>query len=250
MRGEKNMLKLMKYEFRKQLFTKYVIFAIALIFEGFFLFYFFRDNTNAQGIVLAIAFAFAICVIFFESIECISTYSNDLKTKQSYMLFMTPHSTFTILGAKVLTMILTIAITAVVFFLGAFANVNMLFAKYDTLSSLYDLIKEMFELEIKYSDIAMWTSNMIVEWIAFVVLAFFAITLSATFLANKKGKGLLSVAIYLVVAYLENRLTLFILGDTALLSTTGVIISTVCSAIYTILAYIASAYMLDRKVSL
>lgn len=246
------MLKLMKYEFRKQLFTKFVIFTIALIFEGFFLFYFFRDNANAQGLVLSIALAFAVCVIFFESIECISTYSNDLKTKQSYMLFMTPHSTYTILGAKVLTMIITIAITAVVFFLGAFVNVNMLFAKYDTLSSLYDLIKEIFKLEIDYGDVVMWTANTLVEWIAFVVLAFFAITLSATFLANKKGKGLLSVAIYLVVAYLENRLTLLIIGavDVTLLSTTGVVISTVCSAIYTILAYIASAYMLDRKVSL
>ncbi len=96
------MLKLMKYEFRKQLTTKFLLLAVLGLLEIYFLYGVFSDNMDKtmRAVILLATLAFA--GIFFVSFECIMTYYNDLKTKQSYMLFMVPQSTFSVMGAKIL----------------------------------------------------------------------------------------------------------------------------------------------------
>lgn len=245
------MLKLMKYEFRKQLFSKGIILAIIAIIEGFFCYYVFTDDMQKAATTIVVGLTIAICVLFFEAIECISTYSNDLKTRQSYMLFMTPHSSYCILGAKVLTMVVTIISSAFIFLLIGFADFNLAFAKFSTLDELYRVLKQFINLDINFSNVTIYTSNFVIGWINFVILAFFAITLSTTFLANRKGKGLVSVVLFFVILYLEANCTDLVqrlISPDSLLTTS--IENMLCNVVYATIAYITSAYMLDKKVSL
>ncbi|MDE7210637.1 MAG: hypothetical protein K2O03_04235, partial [Lachnospiraceae bacterium] len=84
------MLKLMKYEFRKQLTTKILLLAVLGLMEIYFLYGILSNNmeTTMKAVVFLSVLAFA--GIFFVSFECIMTYNNVLRTKQSYMLFMVP----------------------------------------------------------------------------------------------------------------------------------------------------------------
>ena len=245
------MLKLMKYEFRKQLFSKGIILAIIAIIEAFFCYYVLKDNMEKSGMVMGIGIIVAICVLFFEAIECITTYSSDLKTRQSYLLFMTPHSSYCIIGAKVLAMIVTILVSALVFLLVGFADFNLAFAKFSSLDELYAILKEVIHLDINFSDVTVYACEFVTGWINFVILAFCAITLSTTFLANKKGKGLVSIILYFAINYLEGRCMVLIqnlVTPKTSLGTAGIYIF--CYAVYSVTAYFASAYMLDKKVSL
>ena len=96
------MLKLMKYELRKTAFSKLVLLVITAVAEIAFLIGVFwkKDNILAMGIIFLV-----MCTIFgviYIGIESVNVLHRDLNTKQSYMLFLTPKSSYQILGAKIL----------------------------------------------------------------------------------------------------------------------------------------------------
>ena len=95
------MLKLLKYEFRKTAFPKLVLFAFILIMEGIFLYGCLRNDgdTKTIGVILFVmSLMFGFLLIGLMSLV---TLHKDMNTRQGYMLFMTPNSTYRILGAKV-----------------------------------------------------------------------------------------------------------------------------------------------------
>ena len=95
------MLRLLKYEFRKTLFPKMVLLALLVIFEGIFLYGYWTgsDSTTTLGLSLFL-FTF-LCGLLAIGIISLVTLHKDMNTRQGYMLFMTPNSTYRILGAKV-----------------------------------------------------------------------------------------------------------------------------------------------------
>ena len=123
------MLKLMKYEFRKQLFTKFAMLVVLGLLELYFLYgLVIKDEiTVAKGEGFLIFYTFA--AILFVSFECIVTFHNDLRTKQSYMLFMVPESTYSVVGAKVLSAMIQILLTALLFGAVAFLDVFAMAAR-------------------------------------------------------------------------------------------------------------------------
>ena len=96
------MLKLMKYEVRKTMFSKVIILIITALAEIAYLIGVFakKEDIMAWGIMgLTMC---ALIGIFYIGIESLIVFHRDLNTKQSYMLFLTPNSSYRILGAKVL----------------------------------------------------------------------------------------------------------------------------------------------------
>lgn len=84
--------KLIKYEVRKQRTARLVILsALAvglLVFWGGLLF----DKEQVMGVTIALMFSAAILVLFYSGIEGVLVLNKDLRTKQSYMLWMVPKS--------------------------------------------------------------------------------------------------------------------------------------------------------------
>lgn len=246
------MLKLMKYEFRKQLLSKVVILVALGILECSFLFGMFTENEKAIALSVGIFSLVAFIAILFVSFECVITYSNDLKTKQSYMLFLTPNSTYSIVGAKVATAIFQIILTSAVFVAIIILNIGFIAIRFDevdtVLAFIKDAAKQLFGANLDLGYIISVLIYMILNWISVVTLAMLAITLSATFLANSKLKGLVSVGIFFLLNYgLSKFYGLFlpnlVIEKSDFISADMAILVVVCAT------YFATSWMLDKKVS-
>ncbi len=95
------MLRLLKYEFRKTLFPKLILLALLVIFEGIFLYGYWTDNNSTVTLGLSLFLFTFLCGLLVIGIISLVTLHKDMNTRQGYMLFMTPNSTYRILGAKV-----------------------------------------------------------------------------------------------------------------------------------------------------
>ena len=121
--------KLIKYEFRKQLMSKLVVGVVVAVLEFVLFAGLIFDDFDWASIGLGLFAIVAMVSLLYFSFESIITYSNDLKTKQSYMLFLTPRNMFQIVGAKLLTTILQIFVTGCAFVAIAIGDVFLVCAK-------------------------------------------------------------------------------------------------------------------------
>ena len=140
------MLKLMKYELRKTAFSKLVLLVITAVAEIAFLIGVFwkKDNILAMGIIFLV-----MCTIFgviYIGIESVNVLHRDLNTKQSYMLFLTPKSSYQILGAKILENGISIIMAGA--FFAALAALDV------TVATLYiGGLKEMINLVSSFMEV-------------------------------------------------------------------------------------------------
>ena len=94
--------KIFKYEWKKQMFSKYVIGGILLVLTLIFMLGTMLEREEWQAtslVLLVVAGAFTSMYI---GVECLLVLNRDLRTKESHMLFMIPYPAYTILGAKIL----------------------------------------------------------------------------------------------------------------------------------------------------
>lgn len=250
------MFKLMKYEFRKQAFSKLVILALVGLLEIVFFFGVVTSRENIIATAMSLLAVFTMGALFFLAFESILTYSNDLKQKCSYMLFLTPNSSYSIVGAKVLSAGIQIILAGIAFFVVFAIDGGVLIAKYDAIAgvkrAILQLLDQFFQLKIQFSDIVSVVAVVITNWISTITVAFFSITLSTTFLANKKYKGVVSFIIFIVLNIVYSKITNLALGDAAdHLSnvSTFFIWESIIALLFTILTYIGTAWMLEKKVS-
>ena len=110
------MIKLMKYELRKTLSVKLILLAVTAVAELVYLIGLWQDSESmiATGIGLLLLLAFSGVMIV--GIGTLLVLHRDINTKQSCMLFMTPHSSYAILGAKLLENAVSILLAGVFFF--------------------------------------------------------------------------------------------------------------------------------------
>lgn len=248
------MLKLMKYEFKKQAMTKYVMLILMAIIEVIFLIgLVVKNNENLIAVPMVIMIMVTIVAIFFVSVESIFTFSNDLKTKASYMLFMTPHSSYTIIGAKLLVSFITLFLTGMVLLLINTGNFVLLGARMEGFAQVRDviamLLKEIWRIEINFYDVFKFILLLLIGFAIFITTAFVSITISSTVLANKRFKGLVSFAVFialnLVFAWISNNIL-----ATDIWSNSYFLISMGINLIFLIATYLGTAWLLEKKISL
>jgi len=244
------MLKLMKYELRKQAFSKVIILIMFAVFELFFLYAAFAEKQESIEKSVAALVVLAFGTILFVSFESIITYSNDLKTKCSYMLFMTPHSSYTIVGAKVLSSILQIVITTAAYVAIGFADFGILAAKNGDLYKALDVIQKFLKVQIDSSDIILNIGSTLTGWIAVVIFAFLAITISTTLFSNKRGKGCVSIIIFFAINWGLGKLIRLITGTQLFYTKQEAVIAILVTLICVGIAYLATSYMLEEKINL
>ena len=137
--------KLIKYELKKQMLSKIVVGVLAAICEAVFFVGLIVDNGEWAGVGLGVLFILGFVSLFYFSFETIITYSNDLKTKQSYMLFLIPRNMYQVVGAKMITTLLQILLVGAAFVAIFVGDVFAVCARYGEIEEMIEMIKMMFE---------------------------------------------------------------------------------------------------------
>ncbi len=250
--------KLIKYEFRKQLLSKIVVAFVIAGLEVFFFLGIITSDGEWTGTAMGLFIVAAVFSLIYFSFESIVTYSNDLRTKQSYMIFMTPCNMFQVVGAKLITTIVQIALVGGIYLTIGIIDGLVVVAKYGSIKQVIDVIKEIFNtlsgVEIRLTEIIFMLVMFLVTWLVFVAMAMFAITLSTTLLSNRKFKGVLSVALYFFLDWLVMKVASLV-TPTAMFEGEYLVVNSEAWAyigVYAtalVLCYFGTALLLEKKVS-
>lgn len=249
--------KLIKYELKKQMLSKIVVGVLAAICEAVFFVGLIIDNGEWAGIGLGVLFVLGFASLFYFSFETIITYSNDLKTKQSYMLFLIPRNMYQVVGAKMITTLLQILLVGAAFMAIVIGDIFAVCARYGEIEEMIEMFKMMFEqimgINVNLAEVVYVICALLVVWIEFILMAMLAITLSTTLFANKRYKGVISFGIYIVFELL--------LGKVADLVTEGAMSAEVVElnamawiyigvyAVAMVICFFATTWLLDKKIS-
>lgn len=198
------MLKLIKYEFRKTMFSKMILLAITAVFEIIYLAGVFLEREDALGIGVFGLVLCAVVGIMYIGIESINVFHKDLNTKQSYMLFLTPNSSFKILGAKVLENGISILISGAFFAVLAAVDISTGILYIGGLEEFLDMLDYLFislqvNINITPESVLMAFAVALASWLMIIVTADFAVVLAATVFAGKKFSGLVSFILFLLI---------------------------------------------------
>ncbi len=248
------MFNLMKYEFKKVAFSKLVLVVLTAVLEIYFIFSILNKDLENIAMSSVLLMTLVYITLVYLAIEVVTRYSKDLKEKCSYMLFLTPHSSYTILGAKVIYAGLQIIIALVIFLVIFIINtklaidvydVNMFFEEFMYLLSDSNVIEQ-----IDFYLLGSIVLNTIVSWLLFILSAMSAITLSSTIFSNKKFKGLVSFIIYLVIYIAFLYLLDAITGAFYFSSQSAeFMVRSIITFSFTGFMYIFTGWLLENKVS-
>lgn len=254
------MFKLSKYEIRKNILGLIIMFGTIVGLEIYFVISAViesRDHTAIACVLLVIA---TVVAYFGVLIYGVASYSRELNQKTGYMTFMTPISSFTIIGSKLIS-----TLAAGIFFvvlLGVFAVIDMaLFENVFPESRLFtDFVEELARMAGASAG-ELWVNvginiiDTLIESFAVVAIAYLSITLTATVFQNKKWKGIVSVIIFVLAMIAVVKIAEHIpsIYETTIKWTQG-IVNLIPVIIYLAVVAVAcifvSGKLLDKKVSL
>ncbi len=249
------MFKLMKYEFRKTQATKLILLAIIAIAEIAFLIGLYGNYDMTAGLSIVALVFLSFLGVFVVGLESITILHRDMNTRQSYMLFMTPNSSYKILGAKVLECGLSILLAgAFVFALGAL-DITLAVAREQGLNSLWEMIRSFLshitingrQLEINVPILAATLLNILTSWIMTIVSAYLAVVISAALLNGKKFNGLISFVLFLLLNWGTARILRLI--PTTMSSVTTLLVYVVVELVISAIMYVVTAEIMERKLS-
>ena len=179
------MLKLTKYELRKNLLGIGIVAGIICVLQALFMFFCLTENLNYTSLFGGLLIIAASVSYFIVFIFGVVTYYRELSSKSSYLIFMTPNSSLSIITSKLLyTLIIGIGISAI--FIGF--GVLDIFMMAGAFGDLADALKNFSEmLKIMGIDVVNIIINIVAGIRSFLIaffflisLAYFAITLSST----------------------------------------------------------------------
>ena len=238
------MLKLMKYEFRKTAFSKLILLSITLLSEIVYLLGIFlkKDVFLSSGIMFLVLCA--TMGILYIGLESVTVLHRDLNTKQSYMLFLTPKSSYQILGAKILENGISILITGA--FFAALAAIDAA-AAYFYVGGLKEVLYVSMHISVDPVSIAFAFFTLLASWISYIVSADFAVILSASVLAGKKASGVVSFVIFIILSILLGMVLDRVPTLQSKESTFALYIAVVL--VISAIIYLISGWIMEKKLS-
>lgn len=198
------MLKLMKYEFRKTAFSKVILLLITAVLEVAFLLGVFLKNDRLLAVGIVLLMLCTVMGILYTGLNSVITLHRDLNTKQSYMLFLTPKSSYEILGAKILENGISIVLTGIFFAALAVIDFSVAIFYIGGLKELWDMVKSFIDVSLNMAfspkEIGFYFFSALASWIVYIVNADLAVILSSSVLAGKKCSGLLSLVFFIILS--------------------------------------------------
>ncbi len=249
------MLKLMKYELRKTMFSKLVLLCITGVAEIAYLVGVFLKADKGEQILAFGAIGIIMCMtigIFYIGIDSLISFHRDLNTKQSYMLFLTPKNSYQVLGAKILENGISIFLAGVFFaaLIAVDATIGILYI--GGVKEFLDILDQLMisirvDIHVTPREILMPFFAVLAGWLMTVVSGDLAIVLSATVFAGKKFSGIVSFLIFLLLDYIASKV-LNILPDLGDMMAQYIMIIGV-SFVMVIVMYVATGWIMERKLS-
>lgn len=246
------MFNLIKYEMKKTMGVKLIALALTAIIEVIYLIAIARESENTEAVTITVLSLAGIVAIATMGIYSIRLLSKDLNTKQSYMLFMTPNSSYKILGAKYIENGVSIILAAAFYVLLGMLNITLLLSKYGELEEIFDLFRELFGSLFVYLDAEYFISSIfagVANWLFVIATAYLAVTISATILNGRKHNGLLSFILFVAVIIVIHNILDGMFDSSFMLTA---IYNYEIIAIYLFLAlimYFINAWMMDHILS-
>lgn len=205
------MLKLIKYEFRKNMTAIFVLLGLTVALEGYFLYA--MHAMDEVHLVLSI-FGLMMCAyaaVIYVLVTGVTTYSRELKDRSAYLIFMTPNSALKIMGSKFLYAFVNALLFAVLYAGLAATDILMLTEKAGELDDMISSINElMLEYGIHLDQIAfavlVMAAYMMLSILSFMALTYLAVTLSHTLFRDKKWRGFASLVIFFGLNWLVGQL--------------------------------------------
>ncbi len=198
------MLRLLKYELRKTLMAKLILLAITAVAEAVFLYGLWGKQETPLVIGAMLLFLIATSSITLMGILSLVTLHKDMNTKQGYMLFMTPNSCYTILGAKVIECGVSVMLAGA-FYLGlGVLDFSLLLEGNEVFHefwNIFDQILTMFNLNFSFANIAALVFYILSSWLCAVTTAYLADVISSSLLNGQKWNLVVTFGIFLVLNY-------------------------------------------------
>lgn len=200
------MLKLLKYEFRKALSAFLALLGITAALEIYFLIALeTRSDNHLILSTLLLAFsAFAAAIFVF--VRGITSYSGELRSRASYLIFLTPNSTLKILASKYLYTFVNGLLFLCLFGYLTYLDFGLLATKYYNYASFYSGIQALLRSRGVYLDQIFGGSLFMVAFtflklLSTIGIAYFAITLSHTLLRDKKWRWLPALVLFILLSW-------------------------------------------------
>ncbi len=202
------MLKLLKYEMKKSYSLKLAVCLITVLVEAVYLYGLFYDRENIIALGIAGLCLSALIGTIVIGLASIMILWRELNTKESYMLFMTPKTSYEILGAKVVESAIAIICTSVLFGVLAYLDLQLLARYSDTNVSYF--FSALGFTRLKPMELFAIVSLMASEFLQFFATAYLAVILVSTVFNGKKYGGWISFGLYIfinsAVVYLANSI--------------------------------------------
>lgn len=250
------MLKLMKYEWRKQWFSKLIMIGVLAVLVLAFIIFSQLQKGDSAAFVLALMFFAIFLFSIFAGVEAINTFHKDLKSRQSYLLFMIPQPSWKVLAAKVIIALLTMlftsvlcALAAALCFLHEIARNGMWHELYNTLNFILKMLRQDLP---QLTDLIPPFTALFFRWFFIIMLAFFSdIIIMTIFSGFRKGAGLLGAVLFVIVAYASAKILDLILPGDGTLLLTGVHAWISCGyyAVLCVLLFAGICHLMEKKLS-
>lgn len=203
--------KLIKYEWKKQRTSRLVIMAALAV--GILAFVwgliFDKGNASAAGIVVVLMFSMAFLVLLYTGIESILVLNRDLRTKQSYMLWMVPKSIWEILGAKFIAAILQMFVVFVSFIVAGCICLGVAVVEYGGIRTVFEMAdvfaQKVLSVNISWGDLFMLCTSVFVAWTDIICIGFLSVILARTVLVKSRFAGLLAVIIFFAINFAVDK---------------------------------------------
>lgn len=213
------MLKLLKYEFRKSRTGLLVMLGIASALFAMAPLGKWIENETLLVLSPALLAFYALAAYIFVLAKGIGAYSSELKNRTGYLLLMTPHSPVTILYSKLIFTLFFALVMIGICILAMIGSGSILLGEIYEIKGFFNALKLMLaDTGIQLTDIGYTMIFFLAEILGAVLfmvsIAYFSVTLSATLLSGKRGRGFVScLAFVLVYALITRLLTLALPAD-------------------------------------
>ncbi|MGN0374175.1 MAG: hypothetical protein ACI4EN_01645 [Butyrivibrio sp.] len=209
------MLRLMKYEYRKDLPLYIIIVSIIMALTAYLAFSI-KTESEVNLAISSILFVLGgFGAVFFIMVIGVISYAREINSKSSFMTFMTPLNTFEIVGTKYLTLLLTTVVATLLYVGGAYLNIILLGIQFDEINDIketLDFILIMFDTSVAelMASLAVVLFTIWLNILLTVSYSYLAVTLSSTILANRRGKGWLAVGLFVAILIASNIISNYI----------------------------------------
>ena len=257
------MLKLIKFEIMRKKMVFLIAGALTVLGQLFAMFQYYKLDETVRNYageeIFTIFMSFTIFgfgLLYF--IDLILLIKDDLFKQEGYMLFMTPHNGYKILGSKLIFALLEGFVIAVVYLALAYLNVNMM--------GMGPIDFRMPEFDVAWIELIVKGLFLgVIMLIEFALTVYLSFALFKSLFTNARFKGLITFGIFIVINMVKGQIVELIgkvFGrsfESIHLNASGAMLEAANSAmtlgigatlVSAIILFFATGYLLENRINL